>query len=132
MRADAEHVELGHLRVPYNCDVVFSSRCGLSKSIGIGGRRRGAQSRWCSRPGGFPYTYLFIRVIFSGAGSASRDHASLGRGIPHLAMRKLCMCLPLKECRITAQIRHHLFGLRDQSALPDGENLNQLMGSVNG
>ena len=40
------------------------------------------------------------------------------------------VCLPLKECCITAQIRHHLFGLRDQSALPDGENLNQLMGRI--
>ena len=56
VRADAEHVELGHLRVPYNCDVVFSSRCGLGKSIGIGGRRRGAQPRWCSR--GFPYVQI--------------------------------------------------------------------------
>ena len=56
MRADAEHVELSHLRV--RCDLVVSSSSGLSKSIGMGGRRRGAQPRWCSR--GFPYTYLFI------------------------------------------------------------------------
>ena len=54
VRADAEHVELGHLRVP--CDLVVSSSSGLSKSIGMGGRRRGAQPRWCSR--GFPYVQI--------------------------------------------------------------------------